>query len=414
MTKPHFVTARSIVTRRECIIQIPSQKDMAQMRAMPAGGDEDQAHRLMHMAQTIEKIQVQLPSLSVITTDQVSLPKHWSQLLAAIESGDPVKAFDFFKLIPANDTLLQLLLAVHSREYLQQLISFCIEAHQSGRKKINTDILVTPGAFAVLIKDLATTLDTFATIHFSFGLPTHHAYKDEGRGFCLLNKTAVLINYFASVYGTSLHYIIIGTDVNRDNGLCGILMESAAYLPICHVDIFDSRVYPQQDYFSINEELGSVGKDAGQKIKCWHKENMDYFAIDLSITERKTGSIHPSLIFALQKLAKMIENAKNSGQKIVVLLPTGWDSHKDETAFCGKYVNGKMLDQTEANKLRFNDADLTFFYEKIFQLYVANKEFIAAIYWGLEGGYYRPMYEQQIQLMVKLIAQYLVQQHPLR
>ena len=229
-----------------------------------------------------------------------------------------------------------------------------------------------------------------------------------GSGFCVLNKTAVLIKQIASINQSPLKYIIVGTDVNRDNGLSHVLMESAAHLDICRVDVFDSRVYPGQDHAFIDIEFNSMGTDVGQKIKCWSRGTIKYFAVDLSLTTRETDSIHPALVFALKQMAEHIERAKMNGQRIMLFLPTGWDSHEDETAFCGKFVNGQIMSKTEAQTTRFNDRDLTHFYSKVFELYYGNKEFIVGMYWGLEGGYFRPMYEQQIQLMVSLILEKLV------
>ena len=37
-------------------------------------------------------------------------------------------------------------------------------------------------------------------------------------------------------------------------------------------------------------------------------------------------------------------------------------------------------------------------------LYQINKKSIIAIYWGLEGGYDRPVYEQQIKLMLATLS----------
>lgn len=92
----------------------------------------------------------------------------------------------------------------------------------------------------------------------------------------------------------------------------------------------------------------------------------------------------------------------------MIFLPTGWDSHEDETAYCGKYITNRMMSKLEAQKQRFSDADMTRFYEKIFALYQDNKKSIAGIYWGLEGGYHRPMYEKQITLLMNLMLNTLI------
>ncbi len=395
---------------QECCIQIPSPNDIKQMHGMPAGADEDQFERLKHMTQVITDVQSTNASLPVATTDLVGLPKHWSQLFAAMKKGDAEVALALFAQFPEQDKILRALLAVHTLKYLQEIIIHCMQAQQKGWKQLSPDILLTPGTFEVLIKDIAMTLFHSGKVHFSFGLPTHHAYSDEGSGFCILNKSAVLIKYLQSLSSQPLKHIVVGTDVNRDNGLCDILMNSAADMDICHIDVFDSRVYPQQDDDFIATIFKKDGTDAGQKIQSWQRDGLEYFAVDLSRTTRKPGLVHPALVFALEKIEEQIEQAKKNDRKVALFLPTGWDSHEEETAYCGKYVDGQLMGTAEARKTRFNAADLTYFYEGLFKLYQENKSGIEKIYWGLEGGYDRKMYEQQIQLLMSLIVHNIVHQ----
>lgn len=392
----------------ECCIQIPSTKDREQMQGMPAGLSETQDQRLSNMVRKIEQIKVEHASLPVMTTDQVSLPVVWEKLFAAISQCDETAAQALFRAIPQRDAILQALLLAHPQEYLQQLITYSIAAKASGMLALASEITITPGTFALLVNDIATTLFHAAKVHFSFGLPTHHAFSRGGSGFCILDKTAMLIKYRAQTSSSPLKFIIVGTDVNRDNGLSHDLMESASELDICHVDVFDSRVYPNQEHRFISREFSSPGTDAGQKIKCWNRGQMNYFAVDLSLTPRGGGAAHAALIFAVEKIAQQISSAQQNQQKVWLILPTGWDSHQDETAPCGKFIHGRTMSAREAQQMRFSNEDLTYFYERIFALYHEHKESIAGIYWGLEGGYNRPMYEQQIQLLMSLVVDELL------
>lgn len=63
-----------------------------------------------------------------------------------------------------------------------------------------------------------------------------------------------------------MKHIIVGTDVNRDDGLCHILMNSATDMDICHIDVFDSRVYPQQDNSFINKLFKKKVRMRGKKF----------------------------------------------------------------------------------------------------------------------------------------------------
>lgn len=385
-------------------IQIPSTTDLAKMKRMIAGGEEDQLQRLTHMTEIVQ----QNRSLPMITTEHVTLPDYWNQLFALIKTGTIDETVDWLSQFPAEDPLLSSLQAAHSQTYLVRLINCCIQARNKGFKALNPDTAVTPETFEILIKDLATTLFNPSPLHFSFGLPSHHAYHAEGRGFCVLNKTAVLMKYWELTHEQPLKYVIIGTDVNRDDGLCNILRETSSHMDISHIDVFDSRVYPGQDFAFISQEFGSEGTENAQHVRLWQHNQFKYYAVDLSQTTRKKVSVHPALLLSLSKIRESIEEAKISGQKIALLLPTGWDSHENETAYCGKFVNGRMMADTAAHKSRFNDGDLAYFYEHLFRLYNQNKEHIAGVYWGLEGGYDRDMYEQQIKLMLEVINKELL------
>lgn len=390
----------------EFCVQVPSVSHRAQMHSMPAGGDEDQEQRLTHMVQVIEQLKQKYSSLFVMTTDKSTLSDPWNELFAAIKNGDEKNAEILLSQISPRDTLLQAILAVHSLDYLKKLVRHSAQAYLTQGLQLNSDITITSGTFEVVVKDIAATLFHPAKVHCSFGLPTHHAFSIEGSGFCILDKTAILMKYIERTSMKPIKYIVIDTDVNRDNGLNYNLMDKAS-LDVCHIDIFDSRVYPSQNHADINMMLQLNGVDVGQKIKRWSCGPVNYFAIDLCQTTRKGKEIHPALVFALQQMEEQIKVAKANRQEIMIMLPTGWDSHQEETADCGKWVNGRMMGQNEAQKTRFNDEDLRYFYENVFQLYLENKRSIKRVYWGLEGGYHRPMYEAQIQLLISIAQEKL-------
>jgi acetoin utilization deacetylase AcuC-like enzyme len=383
-----------------CLIQIPGPEDLAQMTSMPAGEREDQHARLSHMAELITAHS----EFAVITTEKPKLKPYWQQLFKMINLGKKEFALSKINEIATRDPLLQLILVVHPIEYLEDIISNCILAQRTGLKRMNTDIVIKPKTFELLIKDLATTLQHKAPLYFSFGLPTHHAFHNEGTGFCIINKTAILIKHAELTHTKALKYVIIGTDVNRDNGLCKVLCDSASHLDLTHIDVFDSRVYPRQKFNDIKKEFATQGLHLSPGIRTWTREQLHYTAFDLSLERRIESNIHPAIHFAVEQLKIQIEQAKISEQQLMLFLPTGWDSHEHETAFCGAFVNGHMMSTIEAKKHRFNNSDLVYFYEQVLQLYQRNKETFSGMYWGLEGGYNRAMYEEQIELLLTTVA----------
>lgn len=385
-----------------CLIQIPSYQDIVHMSGMSAGNFEDQSNRLNNMVKKINGIQSLIPKLPIVDTDKAEIPDYWQTLFESIQSASMDEALQNLEKIPQNDRIFTSLMATHSNNYIKKVIMHCMEARKTGLYKVNNDIVFTPKTFEIFIKDLATTLLKPAKICFSFGLPSHHAYYENGAGFCMLNKTAALIHNTALMHDTPIKYIIIGTDVNRDDGLCSILMNTASHLDVHHVDIFDSRVYPYHNQNTIKQEFKKNATVIEKNIQCCTKELYMYFSVDLSLTPKFTDTIHPALKFALQILEDSIKEATEKNQQIALFLPTGWDSHIHETANCSKvFGNNTSLQNT-----RFNDTHLSSFYESLFELYRAYNDLFIGMYWGLEGGYHKPMYENQIQLTLEKVYQH--------
>lgn len=389
----------------ECLVQIPSFNDIQQMKYMPAGGIEDQCDRLDHMTSTVRVFIKNNPQLSIISTDEVVLPGHWDQLFQAIQSGQLKAAQKALSRIPSNDLLYQSLCAVHTLDYIIQLISQCISAKEFGAYPLGSDLLITPGAFEILIKDIASTVLVPSKVRVSFGLPSHHAFKEQGSGFCILNKTAILMKLKQLTQKKSLKYLIIGTDVNRDNGLSEILRCGFSQTDIHHLDVFDSRVYPGQNCFFIDEEFDMKNNIISKLAHHWSHEQYHYYVLNLAEIPRKHPMIHPAIHFIINQFNLWIEEAKKNKQKLMVLMPTGWDSHELETAFCGKFVHGQMMSKSASHEYRFSDEDLTYFYEQILLRYHQNRESFESLYWGLEGGYERTMYDNQINLLLSCLNQ---------
>lgn len=394
----------------ECCIQVPSTKDLSYMTGMLAGENEDQKIRLTHMVQTVQRHSV----FPLVTTDNSNPPKFWQDLFELIDKATMkshiAKILKHLRQIPRDNELNRSILAVHPIGYLEQVVQWSIKAKREKTLCLNNDINITPKTFEILIKDIITTLLNPAKIKFSFGLPSHHAFNSEASGFCVFNKTAIILQYTHLTQKSPMKHLIIGTDVNRDNGLCQVLRGCDEDLDICHVDIFDSRVYPNQNEAIINKEF-KTQKIVEDAVESWTSSKYRYFVVDLSKIKRTSTStiIHPALDFALKKISDTIIEAKNNNQKIMLYLPTGWDSHQNETAYCSQYFGNKKITRAENILCRFNNNDMHLFYDRICHFYLEHPHIIAGIYWGLEGGYNTKMYEHQIQLMLEIVGNQLAE-----
>lgn len=383
----------------DIIFQIPCPDDLLAMHSLCAGAKDSQKQRLGKISKILH---CQLDDSLLITTKSAitscwldRLP--WQVLCQAIRRNDLKLAEAAFNAIPKDNLLLKALLKAHSESYLLSLVSECAALKKSEIKEIDQDVICGHLTFEVLINDLITTLEQRRQINICFGLPTHHAYSDKAAGFCLINKVAVVMAYEQLTAAKPFQAVIIGMDVNRDDGLNAILMAKDYDQPFTHIDIYDSRVYPWHDVNSINEQLQRKGQQQ-EGMMIWQEEAKCYISIDLANNLRKGADYHPALLLALSKLEVILEEASRHQGKVIIFLPTGWDSHYQEKAPCGQWINQqRMLNQKQSIQCRFTDEDLSYFNEQIMTLYQCYQSTILRLYWQLEGGYTDAVNARQIE-----------------
>ncbi|KTD61744.1 arginase family protein [Legionella spiritensis] len=370
--------------------QIPCKRDIDAMKGFCAGYKDDQQQRLQKISRTLAA-RVEFEKLVETRTFPCekwldTLP--WEILFQAIRGGDPELVQLAFDEIPGDNLLLQSLLKVHSRDYLWFLISQCVGLSEGAIKEVDVDVVCGRLTFEVLIQDLITTITQRRAINVCFGLPTHHAYRERAAGFCMINKTAVVMVYEQLMASKPFKAIVIGTDVNRDDGLSAILMGDDFKQNLLHLDAYDSRVYPWHKEKQINEIIGCESySEPG--VSVWSKEGKRYLGIDLSRHARKNETdYHPALLLILSQLKTALEEACLKKSPVILFLPTGWDSHHEEQAPCSKWLNQKQeLTPKQSSGCRFTDRDMTYFNRQLMILCQDYKPIIQRIYWQLEGGY---------------------------
>jgi len=130
-----------------------------------------------------------------------------------------ITSYNLFSPKPCNDTTV---LLTHSKAYLQKL------KHQALSAKEQRHIGF-PQSPALTQRELVITQGTIDCCHHAFknGVAmnvaggTHHAFKDRGEGFCLLNDFAVAANYLLH-HQLAKQILIIDLDVHQGNGTAKI------------------------------------------------------------------------------------------------------------------------------------------------------------------------------------------------
>ncbi|KTC98391.1 hypothetical protein [Legionella erythra] len=386
--------------------QAPAYDEILAMRGMYAGGKQDQLARLLKLVKTLKtqlKPQQLTETLSPVSHHWIDrLP--WLVLCQAIRSREITLAKAAFDAIPEDNPVLKALLKVHDKAYLVSLVKTCAALAPGKVKEIDIDILCGHLTFEVLIHELLTTLEQRQQFNFCLGLPTHHAYRDRGAGFCLLNKLAVVMAYEELTADAPFHTVIIGTDINRDDGLNSVLMAETTTQSFTHIDIYDSRVYPWQDDGVLQERMGAPIEEHG---RVWQKGNKCYHSVDLALCSRQRRGCHAALHYALEALETLLVNAAKKKENVMLFLPTGWDSHEMEEAPCGKEI-GKdhTLSSKESHSRRFSDEDIFHFTQKIVEMIKTYPDTLCRVYWQLEGGYTEYVNVRQLKNTVGILNEF--------
>ncbi len=142
-----------------------------------------------------ELIPAQLQHQEIITTDNLFTPKECEQ---------------------------EVVLYTHTKKYLEKLVNQTLTA--SEQRKIGF-----PQSLQLTTRELIITQGTIDCCHHAIhsGIAlnvaggTHHAFANQGEGFCLLNDFAVAANYLLN-YQLAKKIMIIDLDVHQGNGTANI------------------------------------------------------------------------------------------------------------------------------------------------------------------------------------------------
>jgi acetoin utilization deacetylase AcuC-like enzyme len=133
-------------------------------------------------------------------------------------------AENFFEPQPVDD---QLLLAVHTAEYIRQLKTLTVPPAMMRR-------IGFPPSAELMAREWKITRGTIDCsllaqqhgVAMNVAGGTHHAFADRGEGFCLLNDMAVAARYMLDT-GRARQILIVDLDVHQGNGTAVIFLQEA-------------------------------------------------------------------------------------------------------------------------------------------------------------------------------------------
>lgn len=130
-----------------------------------------------------------------------------------------ITADQLFAPTPCNE---EIILLTHDAAYLQKLVQQTLSA--SEQRKIGfpqspaltqRELMITQGTIDCCIH----AMESGAALNVAGG--THHAFRDRGEGFCLLNDMAVAANYLLQQQ-LAKQILIIDLDVHQGNGTASL------------------------------------------------------------------------------------------------------------------------------------------------------------------------------------------------
>ncbi len=133
------------------------------------------------------------------------------------------EASDFFEPEIVN---LETVLAVHTKEYVSELLSLSLEARAArkigfplSKELVERELRIAQGTIIGAKK----AFETKVTFNIAGG--THHAFSDRGEAFCMLNDQSIAAKYLLDI-GLAKKILIVDLDVHQGNGTAEIFQNN--------------------------------------------------------------------------------------------------------------------------------------------------------------------------------------------
>lgn len=186
---------------------------------------------------------------------QIGHPERPERVEAFCQGLREIDAWDMYPKLRPYPVSLELLERVHSSSYLQRLQKTC----QMGQN-LNMDTYTQPASWELALKAAGggmAVADAIWTGHSQSGLaitrpPGHHATREGGMGFCLLNNAAIAAEYLLAenrIDGPKVRKLaIVDLDLHHGNGIQDIFWQRG---DVFYISTHQSPLYPGSG--SLNE-----------------------------------------------------------------------------------------------------------------------------------------------------------------
>lgn len=229
----------------------------------------------------------------------------------------------------------KIILMTHAEEYVQKLKAQTLSAQEQRR-------IGFPQSPQLTLREFIITQGTIDCCHYAMenGVAlnvaggTHHAFRDKGEGFCLLNDFAVAANYLLHK-GLVQKILIIDLDVHQGNGTAKIFKEEP--------NVFTFSMHGKNNYPFIKErsdldvalpdgigdqeylqQLTAVLPSLIEKVK----PDLVFYLSGVDILETdKFGKLKVSMQGCRQRDEFVFKQVKEKGIPCVVSMGGGYSPH---------------------------------------------------------------------------------------
>lgn len=256
-------------------------------------------------------------------------------------------------ILSPSPCALEIISWTHDKEYVDKLIHQTFSAREQRR-------IGFPQSPALTKRELIITQGTIdcAELALRHGIAmnvaggTHHAYRDRGEGFCLLNDFAVAANYLLR-NKLAQQVLIIDLDVHQGNGTAKIFEQQPAVFTF---SMHGQHNYPfhkeksdldiglkdgtgDEEYLSTLEQALSKVFQAATPDVVFYLSGVDVLATD------KFGKLNMSLEGCRRRDEIVLSTMKQQGIPVVVAMGGGYseDIKVIVEAHCNTYRLAKTL-----------------------------------------------------------------------
>lgn len=227
--------------------------------------------------------------------------KRLQTIWSVLEEYKMVPYLTMIEPYPAPEEIVQL---VHTPEYIRDLASFTASGGGKWADETNVSrdsyevaLLAAGGCLAAVDALFSGRVANFAAL---VRPPGHHASRNRGGGFCLLNNVAIAAKYAQQKYGLQ-RVMIIDWDVHHGNGVQSIFYDDPSVL---YFSTHQSGIYPRTGW------ANETGEGRGEG-----------FTINVPLPN-KTGDAAYYYVFN-----RLLAPVARQYQPELILLAAGFDAH---------------------------------------------------------------------------------------